>query len=191
MVALVVYHVVAAAVLVPSLCGPPRISTRCRMFLVDRSLSSSFRSKHVHYCLLKQPSSAKKPPPPADVTPTATRVLGSANRPGGRGLSGGVSGSSHSTSTPCGSRGPEQPGTGASGRADTRPSRGELLPDSTESPRSTRVSLQGVFSSKVNERTLLSLRCERKLLAPRHIFVATGLVMYVCGLSEWRQMLVN
>lgn len=33
---------------------------------------------------------------------------------------------------------------------ETGSSSGEIPPDSTESPRSTRVSLQGVFSSKVN-----------------------------------------
>lgn len=111
--------------------------------------------QHVHGCLLKQPSSAKKAAPAAVatavVTPRTERLAGISSR--STELSRGSAGSSRGTPTPDSApsrrRDSGAVGAGESGSAG----RGGCFPAPTEGPRPTRVSLQGVFSPKVNNRT--------------------------------------
>ncbi|CAM9366923.1 unnamed protein product [Scytosiphon promiscuus] len=105
------------------------------------------RQQHVHNCLLKQPNSTKKittveNPKTKSLTPT--RAPGSANRSAWRDSSTARAGRSDQHTTPheSGVRGMGSHGHSA-GRDEV------LLSDPAESPRSTRVSLQGVFSPKV------------------------------------------
>lgn len=111
-----------------------RCSSRavCLLFHRVRSL------QHVHTCLLKQSSSAKKAPSsasaavnPAPRTPAEKRYSGA-----------GGSGYGNKARAGVGETGPSAPGQGQDGEFPGPD-------DTTDSPRSTRVSLQGVFSPKV------------------------------------------
>ncbi|CAM9349048.1 unnamed protein product [Ectocarpus sp. 4 AP-2014] len=104
--------------------------------------TSGQRQQHVHACLMKQPSSAKKTRLAGDATPVASRPSGIAHRSSLR-----FDGSSDpgESTTPCPERGPgvrRTDGTGSSANRQEGP------PGPSEGPRSTRVSLQGVFSPK-------------------------------------------
>lgn len=109
--------------------------------------------QHVHGCLLKQPSSAQKPPratdSTVDVAHTAARASGSTHQPGARRFTVEAGGSAFPT-PPRDSRLPNQRFSSTDEEKESASSeRGKRFPDPAGSPRQTRVSLQGVFSPKV------------------------------------------
>lgn len=100
--------------------------------------------QHVHACLMKQASSAKKTRLAGDATPSASRPSGIAHRSS---LQFDGSSDPGKSSTPRPERGPgvrRAEGTGSSANRQEGPT------GPSEGPRSTRVSLQGVFSPKVS-----------------------------------------
>lgn len=93
---------------------------------------------------MKQPSSAKKTPPAGDATPSASRASGIAHRSP---LQFDGSSDPGESTTPRPERGP---GGRRTERTGSSANRQEGPPGPSEGPRSTRVSLQGVFSPKVS-----------------------------------------
>eukprot|EP00904_Undaria_pinnatifida_P010034 jgi/Undpi1/6160/HiC_scaffold_20.g08644.m1 len=112
---------------------------------------SGQRQQHVHLCLLKQPSSAKKSPAAVatvDIAHTAGRASGSTHRPSVGGYAMQENGTAFPT-PPHDSPLSDQRLSATSGENGPGSSaRGRRVPDPVGSPRPTRVSLQGVFSPK-------------------------------------------
>ena len=109
--------------------------------------------QHVHGCLLRQPSSGKKPPratdSTVDVAHTAARASGTTPQPGARGFTVEAEGYAFPT-PPRDSRLPDQRFSATDGEKEPASSeRDRRFPDPAGNPRPTRVSLQGVFSPKV------------------------------------------
>ncbi|CAN0233470.1 unnamed protein product [Ectocarpus sp. 6 AP-2014] len=103
---------------------------------------SGQRQQHVHACLMKQPSSAKKTRLTGAATPSASRPSGITHQSS---LQFDGSSDPGESTTPRPERGPgvrRTEGTGSSANRQEGPS------GPSEGPRSTRVSLQGVFSPK-------------------------------------------
>lgn len=117
--------------------------------------------QHVHVCLLKQPSSAKKVSSASTTSrenQTTTPVRGGESATQLREL---AKGASRSTG-PTPPRGSLQPSHDLvrGGAVESRLSGwDERLPPPAESPRSTRVSLQGVFSPNVRAMSSAILHC--------------------------------
>ncbi|CAN0350116.1 unnamed protein product [Ectocarpus sp. 8 AP-2014] len=103
---------------------------------------SGQRQQHVHACLMKQPSSAKKTRLAGDATPSTSRPSGIAHRSS---LQFDGSSDPGESTTPRPERGPGVRRTEGMGSSANRQ---EGPPGPSEGPRSTRVSLQGVFSPK-------------------------------------------
>ncbi|CAB1119346.1 unnamed protein product [Ectocarpus sp. CCAP 1310/34] len=103
---------------------------------------SGQRQQHVHACLMKQPSSAKQTRLAGDATPSASRPSGIAHRSS---LQFDGSSDPGESTTPLPERGPGVRRTDGTGSSANRQ---ELPPGPSEGPRSTRVSLQEVFSPK-------------------------------------------
>lgn len=116
------------------------------------TVSIFLRVQHVHSCLLKQSSSAKKAPPPPP--PTATAPVTPARQTPGNAIRVGAGGSGYGNiaRSGVGETGPSAFGQGREGRetpGHSASSASDADADTADSPRSTRVSLQWVFSPKV------------------------------------------
>ena len=143
--------------------------------------------QHVHLCLLKQPSSAKKSPAAVatvDIAHTAGRASGSTHRPSVGGYAMQENGTAFPT-PPHDSPLSDQRLSATSGENGPGSSaRGRRVPDPVGSPRPTRVSLQGVFSPKVSiinsyAPLLLFFIEKRKARMPKHYFVVVVSMMSV------------